>query len=67
MSTVLLVITKEKEIENKLTWGVRLSQAMELPLTVVYPEKYPKLQEPIPQDLEQPCSQPVLESIRQEC
>ena len=66
MSAVLLVITKEKEISHKLTWGIRLSRVMDLPLKVVYPEKYPKAETPILQDLEKSCSQPLLESIRKE-
>ncbi len=66
MSSVLVVIAKEKEISNKLTWGVRFSQAMKMPLIVIHPEKYPKHQEPVPQELDQPCSQPILEAIRQQ-
>ncbi len=65
MSIMLLAITKEKEVKTLLSWGLRVAEAEEATLHVVHPEIYPKSQDAIPQLLDKPCTQPLLESIRQ--
>lgn len=64
MSAMLLLLTKEKEIETLLPWGMRIAAAHDETLHVVYPEMYPKSQDATQQILDQPCTQPVLEEIR---
>jgi uncharacterized hydrophobic protein (TIGR00271 family) len=63
--SILAVITREEEIQVTLQWASRFALAKELPLHVIYPSHYPQEKAPSLQPLDQTCSIPMLETIRE--